>query len=159
MQALPFDEYARSLNRKRMSAGVLFRAGSERLLFVEPSYKSHWDLPGGTVDAGESPWAAAVREVREELGLERPLGRLLVIDYMSTTSMLGEGLAFVFDGGPITDDEVRGLVLEDPEIVSAGLFTLDEVAARLPALLAARIAVAVTSVESGALALCENGRQ
>jgi ADP-ribose pyrophosphatase YjhB (NUDIX family) len=29
-----------------------------------------WNLPGGGVEAGETPWHAAVREVREEVGLE-----------------------------------------------------------------------------------------
>lgn len=27
-----------------------------------------WNLPGGTVEPGETPWEAVVREVREETG-------------------------------------------------------------------------------------------
>ncbi|HEX2221791.1 MAG TPA: NUDIX domain-containing protein [Candidatus Limnocylindria bacterium] len=36
---------------------------------VEPGYGA-WDLPAGYLDPGESPEAAAVRETREEAGLE-----------------------------------------------------------------------------------------
>ena len=35
---------------------------------VEPT-RSYWTLPGGGVEAGETPAEAAVREVREETGL------------------------------------------------------------------------------------------
>ncbi len=29
-----------------------------------------WNAPGGRVEAGESPWEAVVREIREETGVE-----------------------------------------------------------------------------------------
>lgn len=35
-----------------------------------------WNLPGGGVEPGESPWAAAVRETREEVGLDVVVERL-----------------------------------------------------------------------------------
>ncbi|HEY9339368.1 MAG TPA: NUDIX hydrolase, partial [Kribbella sp.] len=44
-----------------MAAGVLFRAVDGRVLLVEPSYKPNWEIPGGAVEADESPWAAAAR--------------------------------------------------------------------------------------------------
>lgn len=33
-------------------------------------YRDQWELPGGYVDRGEHPTVAAVREVREELGID-----------------------------------------------------------------------------------------
>jgi len=88
LELLPFDDYVRSLNKKRMSAGVLFHDADGRVLLVQLSYVAHWDIPGGTVDAEEAPWTTAAREVREELGLDLPLGRLLVIDYIPTNDQL-----------------------------------------------------------------------
>jgi hypothetical protein len=71
---LPADQYVASLARKRMAAGALFRDGAGRPLLVDPVYKDTWDLPGGAVEAEESPHAACRREVAEELGLDRPAG-------------------------------------------------------------------------------------
>src|SRR5437879_2318600 len=107
-----------------MSAGVLFHDTEDRVLLVEPSYKGHWDIPGGAVDANEAPWAAARREVREELGIDRPFSRLLVIDHVLDDGRMPEGIAFIFDGGLITEAEVEALELTGHEIVSAGLSRL-----------------------------------
>jgi len=41
---------------------------------IRPAGKDVWALPKGIIDAGESPSEAALREVREETGVE---GRLL----------------------------------------------------------------------------------
>lgn len=157
LDLLPFDDYMRSLNRKRMSAGVLFYDDQDRVLLIEPSYKPHWDIPGGTVDAEEAPWVTAKREVHEELGLTRPLGRLLVVDYVPTNEHMPEGLAFVLDGGHVTELEVQELAITDPEIVSAGLYSLDEANAKVSPPVAKRLSVAQAVLQAGDVALCDNG--
>lgn len=154
---LPFDEYVRSLDRKRMSAGVLFRDTEDRILLVEPSYKSHWDIPGGSVDAGEAPWATARREVREELGIDRSFTRPLVIDHVANDGRMPEGIAFIFDGGLITEAEVRALDLIDPEIIAARLCHLNAAASKLKASLAVRLSVALEASRTGDLVLCDDG--
>lgn len=159
MDLLPYAEYAASLNRKRTAAGVLFRDAQSRVLLVETSYKRSWEIPGGSVDANEAPWRTAVREVGEEVGLDRGLGRLLVIDYIPTEDPMPEGLAFVFDGGVITEEDVVSIELTDPEIRSVGLYPLEDVRGLVKPVLARRIEVALEAVESGELALCEQGRR
>ncbi|MFT7836951.1 NUDIX hydrolase [Saccharothrix sp. BKS2] len=157
MDLLPFEEYAASLNRKRTSAGVLFRDAEDRVLLVETTYKRAWEIPGGSVDADETPWRTAVREVLEEIHIDRPLGRLLLIDYVPTDGPMPEGLAFIFDGGVITEEEVVRIEPTDPEIRSVGLHTLDAARDLVKPILARRIEVALDVVVTGAPALCESG--
>ncbi|MFD9890721.1 NUDIX domain-containing protein [Amycolatopsis sp. NPDC059027] len=157
MDLLPFDEYVRSLNRKRMSAGVLYYDDADRVLLVEPSYKPHWDIPGGACEAEESPWRTAAREVGEELGVTAAPGDLLVIDYMPTSDRMPEGLAFIFDGGTISEAEVKALEITDPEILSAELVSLADAATRLKPSLARRLAIALEAAHTRTLAICDNG--
>jgi 8-oxo-dGTP diphosphatase len=61
-------------------AGAVIRDGAGRLLLVlrgrEPG-AGRWSLPGGRVESGETPAAAAAREVAEETGLTVAIGELL----------------------------------------------------------------------------------
>jgi 8-oxo-dGTP pyrophosphatase MutT (NUDIX family) len=57
---------------------VLLTDGDGRILLAWPAgHTDGWGTVGGAVDPGESPAEAAVREVREEVGVEIRLGRLL----------------------------------------------------------------------------------
>ncbi len=55
-----------------VAAGALIDADGRLLLAERPAGKSMaglWELPGGKVEAGESPEAALIRECQEELGI------------------------------------------------------------------------------------------
>ena len=158
MDLLPYDEYAKSLNRKRIAAGVLFRDSQRRVLLLETSYKAEWDIPGGSVEAGEAPWVTARREVAEEIGVDRPLGRLLAIDYVPIAGVMPEGMAFVWDGGLLTQREVDALVLTDPEVRSVRFCDSPTVAALVKPALARRIEAALGAVDRGTVVFCEDGR-
>src|SRR5690242_4646399 len=98
-------DFTATLPRKRMASGVLLSDGEGRVLLVEPTYKPSWEIPGGTVEAGESPYAAAVRELKEELDLPVRPGRLLVTDWVPPRPERTEGLMLIFDGGLLTGEE------------------------------------------------------
>ena len=77
-----------------VAALVLIPAG-EAILLVKQSYGKHyWSLPGGAMEPGESLEHAAVREVREETGLDVRLKR--VVGLYSTPSV--GTLAVTFEG-------------------------------------------------------------
>lgn len=141
-----------------MVAGVVFRASDGRVLLVEPSYKVNWEIPGGSVEADESPWDGAARELQEELGWEQPVGRLLVVDHVRTQQHRPEGIVFVFDGGVLSDAEVAALRFPDGEIVSAGFYGPAETRQLVKPLLADRIEAALTAARDGSTWLCENGK-
>lgn len=75
------NEYEAKMARPRMAAGALFFDEQGRVMLLEPTCKEYRDIPGGYVDAGESPLQACVREVREELGITPGIGRLLAVDW------------------------------------------------------------------------------
>lgn len=47
-----------------------------RVLLCHRRDMDMWNLPGGRVESGETPWEAVVREVREETGFEVTVQRL-----------------------------------------------------------------------------------
>ncbi len=105
----------------RVAAGAVFFDARGRVLLVQPTYKPHWDVPGGYVEPGESPSAACVREIREELGIETQLGSLLVVDWAPNGDE-GDKLLFLFDGGDLAPEQAAQITL-DPAELSAYAFT------------------------------------
>lgn len=95
----PADNFA----TPRIAAGALF-VKDDHVFLVRKTYGERWDIPGGYVDRGEAPAQACRRELREELGLDREVGRLLVVDWAPRDDE-GDKLLFVFDGGPLGTDE------------------------------------------------------
>ncbi|GAA1573100.1 MULTISPECIES: NUDIX hydrolase [Kribbella] len=154
---MPDEGYAARLPRKRAAAGVLFRSADGRVLLVEPSYKPNWELPGGVVEAGEAPWDGAVRELDEELGTDRPVGRLLVVDHVQAYDGRPDGMLFVFDGGVLDDADVADFVFRDGEILSAGLYTLEQARRLGKPMLVERVKAALDAVGEGSVALCRDG--
>nr|ARU08079.1 hypothetical protein [uncultured bacterium] len=157
----PFSvkKFVAGLSRKRMASGMLFRDDTGRVLLVEPSYKEQWEIPGGAVDENESPWATVSRELTEELGMRRPVGRLLVVDYVHPEGDWPEAVMFVFDGGVLAQSDVDAMVFADGEILSAGFYDLAEARKLLKPRLAGRVEAAISALRQGTTVLCEHGRQ
>jgi ADP-ribose pyrophosphatase YjhB (NUDIX family) len=55
---------------------VLIRRG-DSVLLVHQTRSGYWSLPGGKMERGESLDQAAIRETREETGLDVRLGRVV----------------------------------------------------------------------------------
>jgi 8-oxo-dGTP diphosphatase len=160
---LPPDQYVASLARKRVASTAFFLDVEGRVLIVNPVYKPTWDLPGGAAEADESPRAACRREVAEELGLDRPPGRLLAVDWVPARTigpeqtLLPDGVIIVYDAGVLTPAEVKEIVLADGELAGFEFVTADEAAWRVTPLVARRIAACLEACAAGTVAALENG--
>ena len=151
-------EYYESLPAKRIGAGLLCRDAQNRILLVEPTYKSTWELPGGVVEAGESPAACVAREVLEELGVPLRVGRLLVVDWLPVRPPKTEGVMMQFDGGVLDLSVTDRFRLPPIELVSWRFFSDAELDAVLPDYMARRTRIAITLAASGGAAYLEWGR-
>lgn len=110
------SDYDKTLPRKRMGAGMLITDETGNVLLVDPTYKPGWEIPGGVVEADESPLAGARREVLEELGLDREPGDLLCVDWTPARPGHSESLTWIFEGGTLLPGEIPDIRLQDVEL-------------------------------------------
>lgn len=87
------------LPTKRTIAQGVMRDEEGRVLLCRLTYKKEWDLPGGVVDPHESPAACLAREVREELGLDLPVGDLLAVNWLPPWRGWDDATLLLFDLG------------------------------------------------------------
>jgi 8-oxo-dGTP diphosphatase len=147
----------RTQPRKRVSADVLFRDESGRILLVDPRYKPDWDLPGGMAEANEAPLDAARREVAEELGIEYGGSRLLVIDWVAPHGPWDDSLAFVFDGGILREPDRERIRLLDGELNHCRFVPPEDVAGLLRQYVASRVQEALAAADGGGVRYLHNG--
>ncbi len=116
MKFIPPEEYYKSLPKKRMSAGTLFFNSKGELPIVKPNYKENWLIVGGVVDENESPRAAAIREIKEEIGLEIKDLSLVCIEYVAEKGIKTEALHFTFSGGILSNERISQIKLQTDEL-------------------------------------------
>ena len=135
----------------RVAAGALIRDAEGRILLVKPTYKDGWDIPGGYVEPGESPAAACKRELKEEIGLDREPGRLLIVDWAPHPAE-GDKLLFIFDAGTLV--RISDVIPDGQEIAEVRFEAVAALGELMPGRLARRLRTA-TSAENDPYA--ENG--
>ena len=104
-------------------AGAVVRDEAGRLLIVrrgrEPG-AGLWSLPGGRIEPGETPQAAAAREVREETGLEVEVGAVLITALVGDGAFRVQDFAAVVVGGQLrAGDDADDARWADDEELSA----------------------------------------
>ena len=155
MQVTP--DPTESFARPRVAAGVVFFDEQDRVLLVVPSYKDYRDIPGGYLEHGETPTEAAAREVREELGISPPIGRLLVTDWAPNQTE-GDKLLFLFDGGILGPDYLEKIQLDPAEIARYEFHDVAQIHELTIARLARRITHAQAARQDGSTRYLEHGQ-
>ncbi|GAA2305112.1 NUDIX hydrolase [Nonomuraea roseoviolacea subsp. roseoviolacea] len=157
MEAAELGDRDASFACARAAAGALFFDAEGRVMLVQPAYKEQREIPGGHVEPGETPYQACVREVREELGIEPAIGRLLVVDWAPHPEQ-GDKILFVFDGGELDADTLRRITFADGELSAYAFHPADELEDLLIGRLARRVRAALTAWELGETVYLEHGR-
>jgi 8-oxo-dGTP pyrophosphatase MutT (NUDIX family) len=145
-----------SFSRPRVAAGALFFDRLGRVMMVVPPYKDYLDIPGGYIEHGETPTQAAAREVKEELGITPPIGRLLVVDWAPSSSE-GDKQLFVFDGGVLDQGWLDQIALDPAELTGYEFREVASIAELTIPRLARRIIHGARAWEEGTMAYLENG--
>jgi 8-oxo-dGTP pyrophosphatase MutT (NUDIX family)/phosphohistidine phosphatase SixA len=102
--------------------------GHEVLLVHRPKYDD-WSFPKGKQDPGEHVTATAVREVREETGVDIRLGRPLRPQMYAVSGGRAKTV-YYWVGHVIGDDDVSSYVIND-EVDELGWFPAESAAERL----------------------------
>ena len=106
--------------------GVVCLRGREVLLIQrgKPPREGQWSIPGGRMEWGETVTDAALRELREETGVEAELlGLIEVLDHISEH---GHAVLIDFAARWVSGEPVAG-----DDAADAGFFPLEEACAKV----------------------------
>ena len=120
-------------------AAVIEDAAGRVLVAQRPAHKHlalKWEFPGGKVEPGESPEAAVVRELREELGIEIEILRALPRFLHDYGDVIINMIPFVCRLAPASPAPHAHEHVALRWVLPAELATLDLAAADLPVIVA-----------------------
>ncbi|AXB42253.1 NUDIX hydrolase [Amycolatopsis albispora] len=96
---------------------VAFRG---RVLMMLNAFRRHWELPGGMLEAGEGPEAAALRELAEETGILATTAEFAVVAEFALVAPVRREYAAVYrlaleaPPRPVVSDEALAFRWWDP---------------------------------------------
>ncbi|MFG2820348.1 NUDIX domain-containing protein [Kitasatospora sp. NPDC048365] len=151
------QEWLARMVRAYAGASLLLTDPAGRVLLLKPTYRPTWLYPGGVIDPGENPAECAVRELREETGLEIAAAglRLLVVEWRDPIPEQGHqahpAVYFMFDGGTIAADST--IRLQADEVSEAGFFPVQQALPLLHAQAAHRLTQGLQARRDGTTAM------
>jgi 8-oxo-dGTP diphosphatase len=98
---------------------------SDKLLVIKNSYKKRFTIPCGRIKRGENKAAAAVRELKEEVGIKLEKDQLTFVGEYAGKSRYATDIGIFFE---ITMAELPQIQVDNREVVWARFMPLDQVA-------------------------------
>jgi 8-oxo-dGTP diphosphatase len=151
--SLPAHQWYAGLAKTPVSADLVIRNRDGEVLFCRTTYRPTWWVIGGVAEDRESPADCARREGLEELGIEFPIGRLLVVHHQARPNI--KMLSFAFDAG-VLDRDLASLSLQREEIAEVRWFPADRLPADLVPWHARRYAAAIAALADGSTTYLED---
>ena len=108
------QEYLKTLDRKRSGSGAIILNEDNKILMLKTTYKKNYEIPGGVVEKNESPRECCKREIKEEIGLDLNIEKLLVLEYQQLE--FDDSFMFLFYGGKIKSKDILKENLSKHEI-------------------------------------------
>ncbi|MGW2633783.1 NUDIX domain-containing protein [Streptomyces chattanoogensis] len=124
------------------AAYVLLTDTNDRVLAVRGNWTGHWHLPGGIIEANESPISAVVRETHEELGLTIDVQEhdMFAVEWVQPrTPTRRPRFVFVFAGPRLTPTDTSRISLQRTELGAWSWMTRQELSALMHPAVARRI--------------------
>ncbi|WP_346267443.1 GNAT family N-acetyltransferase [Streptomyces sp. SID4982] len=153
---LPQEQYAETVMKATGFACLLFTDTHDRPVQLHAVYsRTHpWQLAGGTMDPGERPWETAVRECREETGIEMtgPPKLLATVYGLPGAEWPYSTMGLVFDGGRLDEARIRAIRLDPREHDEVRVLPLPQWRPLMPARDFARLAAVLEARRTGVAA-------
>jgi 8-oxo-dGTP diphosphatase len=103
-----------------VGAVALLRRSDGRVLLVDQRHSPGWALPGGLLRRGETPAAAVVREVAEEVGVQLDVAHLPQPVAATNARARRVDLIYVIEGM-----DSKAATIDEAEVRRVGWFALD----------------------------------
>jgi 8-oxo-dGTP diphosphatase len=111
------------------SATLILENSIGQALIVKANYKPYWTFPGGIIDRGETPKAAAIRETLEEVGIPVEPSTVQFVAVVNRKSDSADTYQFIFKT-LLTKRMLNAITLQATEIEKYALITREQVPTR-----------------------------